>query len=57
MVTEFMLDPEQYGHWKVKLKTSLQNIDMDVWALLGDGYEVPKTVNKDGVVVNKPLAK
>lgn len=52
-----MLDPEQYGHWKAKMKASLQSIDMDVWASVEDGYEVPKTVDKDGVVVNKPLAK
>ena len=52
-----MLDPEQYGHWKVKMKASLQSIDLDVWASVEDGYEVPKTVDKDGVVVNKPLAK
>ena len=30
---------------------------MDVWTSVEDGYEVPKTVDKDGVVVNKPLAK
>ncbi|WZZ70033.1 hypothetical protein YC2023_081403 [Brassica napus] len=57
MVSEFMLDPEQYGHWKVKMKASLQSVDMDVWASVEDGYEVPKAVDKDGVVVNKPLAK
>ena len=39
------------------MKASLQSIDLDVWASVEDGYEVPKTVDKDGVVVNKPLAK
>ena len=53
IVSEFMLDPKQYGHWKVKMKASLQSVDMDVWA----SVEVPKEVDKDGVVVNKPLAK
>ena len=52
-----MLDPEHYGHWKVKMKASLQSIDMDVWASAVDGYGGPKTVDKDGVLVNKPLAK
>ena len=52
-----MLDPEQYEHWKVKMKASLQSIDMDVWAAVEDGYEVSKTVDKDGIVVNKPIAK
>ncbi|KAF3592546.1 hypothetical protein DY000_02022616 [Brassica cretica] len=57
MVAKFMLDPEQYGHWKVKMKASLQSVDMDVWASVEDGYEVPKTIDKDAVVVNEPLAK
>lgn len=56
IVHEFVLDPEYYGHWNVKMKSSLESIDMDVWASVEDGYEVPKAVDKDGVVVNKPLA-
>ncbi|XP_013617136.1 PREDICTED: uncharacterized protein LOC106323584 [Brassica oleracea var. oleracea] len=57
MVVELMIDPEQYEHWKVKMKASFQSIDLDVWASVEDGYEVPKIIDKDGVVVNKPLAK
>lgn len=52
-----MLDHEHYGYWKVKMKASLQNIDMDVWASMEDAYEAPKTVEKDNDVFNKPLAK
>ncbi|KAF8104379.1 hypothetical protein N665_0172s0013, partial [Sinapis alba] len=54
---EFMLDHECYGHWKVKMKASLQSIDMDVWVSLENGYEVPKTLEKDGIMVNKSLTK
>lgn len=39
------------------MKASLQNIDIDVWVSVEDGYEVSKIVDKDGVVINKPLAK
>lgn len=39
------------------MKTSLQSIDMEVLASVEDGYEVPKTVDKDGFVVNEQLAK
>lgn len=39
------------------MKASLQNIDIDVWVSVEDGYEVSKIVDKDGVVVNKPLTK
>lgn len=54
---KYMLDHEHYGYWKVKMKASLQNIDMDVWASMEDAYEAPKTVEKDNDVFNKPLAK
>ncbi|KAF8102807.1 hypothetical protein N665_0194s0021 [Sinapis alba] len=54
---EFMLDLKYYGNWKVKMKAILLSIDVDVWAALEDGYEVLKAVEKNGVVVIKPISK
>lgn len=39
------------------MKTILQSTDVDVWAAVEDGYEGPKAVEKDGVVVIRLISR
>ncbi|KAF8107179.1 hypothetical protein N665_0125s0008, partial [Sinapis alba] len=48
-----MLDEDNFGHWKVRMKQRLKGIDEDVWTAVEQGWTEP-TIEIDGELVPKP---
>ena len=38
-----IFDGEDFIFWKIRMKNYLMSIDLEVWALVEEGYDVPKT--------------
>ena len=39
-----IFDGEDYLFWSVRMKNHLMSMGMDIWSLVEDGYDVPKTI-------------
>ena len=37
-----IFDGEDYVFWKIRMKSYLMSIRLEVWALVEEGYDVPK---------------
>ena len=38
-----IFDGKDFVFWKIRMKSYLMSIGMEVWALVEEGYNVPKT--------------
>ncbi|KAF8062164.1 hypothetical protein N665_1200s0009 [Sinapis alba] len=48
-----MLDENNFGHWKVRMKHMLKGIEEDVWTSVERGWTKPCVETKDGENVPK----
>ena len=50
----FMLDENNFGHWKVRMKQKLKGIEEDVWNAVESGWTEPCVKTEDGEYAPKP---
>ncbi|GAV70938.1 zf-CCHC domain-containing protein/DUF4219 domain-containing protein/UBN2 domain-containing protein [Cephalotus follicularis] len=46
-------DGNNYSHWNIKMTIFIQALDFNLWDIVIDGYELPRTVSKEGVKILK----
>ncbi|KFK26407.1 hypothetical protein AALP_AA8G244600 [Arabis alpina] len=49
-----ILEPENFGWWKVQVQALIQGIDEDAWTMVEEGWSKPIVMNDAGVIVVKP---
>ena len=54
MQKAIMLNADQYGHWKARMKQMIRGINEDAWTAVEIGWEEPTIVTRDG---KKPKPK
>ena len=52
-----MLDENNFGHWKVRMKQQLKGIEEDVWTAVETGWTDPTIYNEEDEEIPKPKNK
>ncbi|KAF8090564.1 hypothetical protein N665_0473s0016 [Sinapis alba] len=49
-----MLDSGNFGHWKIRMRHIIREIDEDVWIAVEDGWSAPTMITEDKTIAPKP---